>query len=221
MPEGHKYADPEVQRKARSISGPFPSQEEGGRWSETPQVFYKGVGWEQLGLILSEMRCRDSNPAEGGRALNKANGDPDIAVYCFADVRKSYAWSSYTRGIRLMSHNTYWCVVIEAVSCANCVRSNHKRPGGKNRQLTIPQEDFHITAILIKGFHPVEGSEESKYWWGTWIPEYMDWKYWTWPGLRVADVQGYAADPRRHGWPAELVTRVHAELAAGQLDCHY
>eukprot|EP00969_Alexandrium_andersonii_P205699 9089070-Alexandrium_andersonii.AAC.1 len=31
MPEGHKYADPEVQRKARSISGPFPDESEGGR----------------------------------------------------------------------------------------------------------------------------------------------------------------------------------------------
>eukprot|EP00975_Prorocentrum_lima_P026353 5539450-Prorocentrum_lima.AAC.1 len=66
MPEGSLYADPEVQREARNIKGACPTHEQGGPQSERPQVFYKGVGWEQMGLILSEMKCRNSNVAEGG-----------------------------------------------------------------------------------------------------------------------------------------------------------
>eukprot|EP00969_Alexandrium_andersonii_P141139 6240743-Alexandrium_andersonii.AAC.1 len=61
-----------------------------------------------MGLILSEMRCRNSDPAEGGRALNNKKGVPDVAVYCFAAVDRSYAWSSYTRAARLTSDETYW-----------------------------------------------------------------------------------------------------------------
>eukprot|EP00969_Alexandrium_andersonii_P054232 2387441-Alexandrium_andersonii.AAC.1 len=70
--------------------------------------------------------------------------------------------------MRLTSHSTYWSVVIEGISCAKKVRNFHKKP--KNTQVTIAQEDFHITAILIKGFHP---TEEAKDWagpWGAWVP---------------------------------------------------
>eukprot|EP00969_Alexandrium_andersonii_P070397 3107044-Alexandrium_andersonii.AAC.1 len=79
MPDGHAYADPEVQRQARAVVGPFPEDDRGGRNSTLPQVFYKGVGWEQMGLILSEMRCRNSDPADGGRALQDKRGNTDIA----------------------------------------------------------------------------------------------------------------------------------------------
>eukprot|EP00969_Alexandrium_andersonii_P139886 6188711-Alexandrium_andersonii.AAC.1 len=88
MPPDHPYADPDGQREARSITAACPTEEQGGYASESPQVFYKGVGWEQMGLILSEMRCRNSDPAEGGRALLDKRGHPDVAVYCFADVHK-------------------------------------------------------------------------------------------------------------------------------------
>eukprot|EP00969_Alexandrium_andersonii_P047330 2076770-Alexandrium_andersonii.AAC.1 len=56
---------------------------------------------------------------------------------------------------------------------------------------------------------------------GAWVPEYMDWKYWDWPNLAVPEVSGPSKDNRRFGWPAEQITRVRAELAAGILDCHY
>eukprot|EP00969_Alexandrium_andersonii_P361692 15458103-Alexandrium_andersonii.AAC.1 len=75
----HMYASPEVQRAAREIAGPCPTEEQGGRWSTQPQVFYKGVGWEQIGLILSEMRCGNSDPQEGGRALQGRRGEDDVA----------------------------------------------------------------------------------------------------------------------------------------------
>eukprot|EP00969_Alexandrium_andersonii_P295547 13064311-Alexandrium_andersonii.AAC.1 len=95
------------------------------------------------------MRRRESNPAEGGRALQKKKGNSnDVAVCCFSDVDKAYAWSSYTRAMRLTSHDTYWSVVVEGVSCANNIRGSYKR--GANRQITIPEQDFHITALLIK-----------------------------------------------------------------------
>eukprot|EP00969_Alexandrium_andersonii_P281237 12433747-Alexandrium_andersonii.AAC.1 len=63
------------------------------------------------------MRCRNSDPAKGGRCLTH-KGKDDVAIYCFADAHKGYAWSSYTRAMRLTSHDTYWSVCIEAVSCA-------------------------------------------------------------------------------------------------------
>eukprot|EP00969_Alexandrium_andersonii_P093067 4108406-Alexandrium_andersonii.AAC.1 len=107
--------------------------------------------------------------------------------------------------MRLTSHNTYWSVVVEGVSCAKNIKARYKR--GANNQITIAEENFHITALLIKGFHPTEGSEESKYWWGAWVPQYMDWKYWEWPGLRVAPACGLPADPRRAGWSPETTTR--------------
>eukprot|EP00969_Alexandrium_andersonii_P324822 14352888-Alexandrium_andersonii.AAC.1 len=57
-------------------------------------------------------------------------------------------------------------------SCA--ARVNNFRKRGSNTQVTIPEDDFHIAAILVKGFHPTkrDGENES---WGAWIPEYMDW----------------------------------------------
>eukprot|EP00969_Alexandrium_andersonii_P032535 1420996-Alexandrium_andersonii.AAC.1 len=70
--------------------------------------------------------------------------------------------------MRLTTDDTYWSVVVEGVSCAKNIRGVHKR--GANRQITIAQEDFHITALLIKGFHPTDGSEGSKCWWGAWVP---------------------------------------------------
>eukprot|EP00969_Alexandrium_andersonii_P113633 5021550-Alexandrium_andersonii.AAC.1 len=74
------------------------------------------------------MKCRNSNPAEGGRALKDKHDNDDVAVYCFASKHKGYAWSSYTRAVRLTSHDTYWRVCIEGVSCANHVNNFHKRP---------------------------------------------------------------------------------------------
>eukprot|EP00969_Alexandrium_andersonii_P199317 8801837-Alexandrium_andersonii.AAC.1 len=94
------------------------------------------------------MRRRDSNPAEGGRALKNRSGTDDIAVYCFSARGKGYAWSSHARAMRLTSHGTRWRVCIEGVSCAARVDNFHKR--GNNTQVTIPDGDFHITAILIK-----------------------------------------------------------------------
>eukprot|EP00969_Alexandrium_andersonii_P288361 12747439-Alexandrium_andersonii.AAC.1 len=65
MPAFHKYCSPEVQRAACEINGPCPTEAQGGRWSEKPPVLYKGVGWEQIGLILSEMRCRNFRSRRG------------------------------------------------------------------------------------------------------------------------------------------------------------
>eukprot|EP00975_Prorocentrum_lima_P015639 3315263-Prorocentrum_lima.AAC.1 len=100
------------------------------------------------------MKCRNSNVAEGGRSLANKKGEHEVGVYCFADVHKSYAWSSYTRATRLTEDVTYWSVVVEGVSCAKQVGRRFKRE--RNTQITIPEEHFHITAVLIKGFHPSE-----------------------------------------------------------------
>eukprot|EP00969_Alexandrium_andersonii_P324707 14347757-Alexandrium_andersonii.AAC.1 len=54
--------------------------------------------------------------------------------------------------------------------------------------------------------------------WGAWAPQYMDWKYWSWPGFHVPGLRGIMNDPRRFGWPLERATRMHAQLAAGALD---
>eukprot|EP00969_Alexandrium_andersonii_P260062 11498580-Alexandrium_andersonii.AAC.1 len=59
------------------------------------------------------MRCRSSDPQEGGRALQDKRGVGDVAVYCFAGRHKSYAWSSYTRAMRLASRNTHWGACVD------------------------------------------------------------------------------------------------------------
>eukprot|EP00969_Alexandrium_andersonii_P059347 2613432-Alexandrium_andersonii.AAC.1 len=69
------------------------------------------------------MRRRGSNPAEGGRALKNKQGEDDIAVCCFSVRGKGYAWSSYTRAMRLTSRDTYWRVRVEGVSRAARVLS--------------------------------------------------------------------------------------------------
>eukprot|EP00969_Alexandrium_andersonii_P178861 7907044-Alexandrium_andersonii.AAC.1 len=66
-----QYASPEVQRAAREIAGLCPTEEQGGRRSTQPQVFYKGVGWGQIGL--------NSDPQEGGRAFQDKHGVGDVA----------------------------------------------------------------------------------------------------------------------------------------------
>eukprot|EP00969_Alexandrium_andersonii_P273605 12092681-Alexandrium_andersonii.AAC.1 len=48
----------------------------------------------------------------------------------------------------------------------------------------------------------------------------MDWKYWTWPRLRVPELRGVMNDLRRFGWPLEKATRWHAQLASMTLDVH-
>eukprot|EP00969_Alexandrium_andersonii_P056207 2477125-Alexandrium_andersonii.AAC.1 len=61
--------------------GPVPPEEQGGRYCTLPQVFFKGAGWGQAGLILAEMRRRQTDPAEGGRTLANPNfqtGEPDV-----------------------------------------------------------------------------------------------------------------------------------------------
>eukprot|EP00969_Alexandrium_andersonii_P090541 3997166-Alexandrium_andersonii.AAC.1 len=65
------------------------------------------------------MRCRNSDPQEGGRALQDKSGKDDVAVYCFAERHKSYAWSSYTRAMRLTSHNTYWSCLLYTSDAAD------------------------------------------------------------------------------------------------------
>eukprot|EP00969_Alexandrium_andersonii_P004630 199104-Alexandrium_andersonii.AAC.1 len=66
--------------------------------------------------------------------------------------------------MRLTSHDTYWRVCVEGVSCAARVNNFHKR--GSDTQVTIPEDDFHITAILIKGFHPNKRDDENESWGG-------------------------------------------------------
>eukprot|EP00969_Alexandrium_andersonii_P280054 12380040-Alexandrium_andersonii.AAC.1 len=53
--------------------------------------------------------------------------------------------------------------------------------------------------------------------WGAWIPQYMGWKYLTWPRLQVPDLRGVVNDPRCFGWSLEAATRAHAQLASTTL----
>ena len=99
-------------------------------------------------MILSEMRCRNSAPADGGRALQSKRGNTDVAVYCFSDVDKCYAWSSYTRAMRLTSHHTYWSVVVEGVSCAKNIRGIYKRGAGTVQ--LVPVSDVFVMKQSIK-----------------------------------------------------------------------
>eukprot|EP00969_Alexandrium_andersonii_P307772 13604320-Alexandrium_andersonii.AAC.1 len=46
----HPFSSPKMQREACQITGPQPTEAQGGRSSLT----YKGIGWGQVGLVLSE-----------------------------------------------------------------------------------------------------------------------------------------------------------------------
>eukprot|EP00969_Alexandrium_andersonii_P213054 9408731-Alexandrium_andersonii.AAC.1 len=73
------FSNLQAQREARRITGPQPTEEQGGRCSRKPQIFFQGIGWGQVGLVLSELKCRNSDPSEGGRALS-SRGKADVAV---------------------------------------------------------------------------------------------------------------------------------------------